>query len=133
MLRLHLGMTELDERRKDARRDSRIPPAALTTSSFHGLSMSDGEPVKDWNDLLKISTDSYRENAKAINGYMRLTGDLLPNYRILVAPKWAALFGLSVTSIANAEKNGQKCYHPSKRLTMISRDDILAYFLGYGF
>ena len=47
--------------------------------------------------------------------------------------EWAALFGLSVTSIANAEKNGLKCHHPSKRLTMIAKDDILAYFLGYPF
>jgi hypothetical protein len=46
---------------------------------------------------------------------------------------WAELFGLSVTSIANAEKNGLKCHHPNKRLTMIAKDDILAYFLGYGF
>ena len=39
--------------------------------SFQDLSRSDGEPVKDLNDLLKISTDSYRRNAKGINNVMR--------------------------------------------------------------
>jgi hypothetical protein len=33
--------------------------------------MSDGQPVKDLNDLLKISGDSYRRNAKVIDDVMR--------------------------------------------------------------
>jgi hypothetical protein len=33
--------------------------------------MSDGKPVKDLNDLLSISGDSYRRNAKLIEGVMR--------------------------------------------------------------
>jgi hypothetical protein len=43
--------------------------ATVDRFSFQGLEMSDGKPVKD--DLLKISTDSYRSNAKIIKGLLR--------------------------------------------------------------
>jgi hypothetical protein len=33
---------------------------------------SDGDPVKDLNDLLRISPESYRMNAKAIDNVMQL-------------------------------------------------------------
>jgi hypothetical protein len=39
--------------------------------SFQGLRQHDGHLVKDLNDLLKISTDSYRQNAKRIRNVMR--------------------------------------------------------------
>jgi hypothetical protein len=56
-------------RRKDGRRNSRIPQAALIGSAF--LEQSDGQPVKDLNDLLRIGTGSYRRNAKAVDSVMR--------------------------------------------------------------
>jgi hypothetical protein len=39
--------------------------------SFEGLEQSDGKPLKDLNDLLRISGDSYRTNAKVIDDVMR--------------------------------------------------------------
>jgi hypothetical protein len=39
--------------------------------TFQGLEQSGGQPVKDLNDLLKISGGSYRRNAKGIDGVMR--------------------------------------------------------------
>jgi hypothetical protein len=39
---------------------------------FFGLRQSDGKPVKDLNDLLKISAESYRRSAKLIKNMMRL-------------------------------------------------------------
>jgi hypothetical protein len=45
--------------------------ATVDRFSFQGLEMSDRQPVKDLNDLLKISTDSYRRNAKVIDNVMR--------------------------------------------------------------
>jgi hypothetical protein len=39
--------------------------------SFTGLEMADGKAVKDLNDLLRISGESFRGNAKLIDGVMR--------------------------------------------------------------
>jgi hypothetical protein len=39
--------------------------------SFEGMRQTDGHPVKDLNDLLKISTESYRENSQAVRNVMR--------------------------------------------------------------
>jgi hypothetical protein len=38
---------------------------------FQDLSRSDGQPVKDLNDPLKISGDSYRGSAEAVDNVMR--------------------------------------------------------------
>jgi hypothetical protein len=38
---------------------------------FRGLEMSDGQPVKDLNYLLRISGESYRGNAKLIDDVIR--------------------------------------------------------------
>ena len=46
--------------------------ATVDQFSFDGLIQSDGQPVKDRNDLLKISGDSYRRNAKLIDGVTKL-------------------------------------------------------------
>jgi hypothetical protein len=46
--------------------NSRKMVSSVDCFSFQGLRMSDGEPVKDLNGLLKISTDSYGRNARAI-------------------------------------------------------------------
>ena len=45
--------------------------AKVDRFSFHGLQRSDGEPVKDVNDLLRISPESYRSNSKAIDNVIR--------------------------------------------------------------
>ena len=45
--------------------------ATVDRFTFQGLEMSDGKPVKDLNELLKISGDSYRGNAKLIDGVMK--------------------------------------------------------------
>jgi hypothetical protein len=45
--------------------------ATVDKFSFQGCSRSDGEPIKDLNDLLKISTESYRKSAKVIDKVMR--------------------------------------------------------------
>jgi hypothetical protein len=45
--------------------------AAVDRFTFQVLEMSDGQPVKDLNDLLRISGGSYRRNAKGIDGVMR--------------------------------------------------------------
>jgi hypothetical protein len=45
--------------------------ATVDCFTFGGLEMSDGKVVKDLNDLLRISGDSYRGNAKRIDGVMR--------------------------------------------------------------
>jgi hypothetical protein len=45
--------------------------ATVDRFSFRSLSRSDGKPVKDLNDLLKIGSDSYRRNAAAVNNVMR--------------------------------------------------------------
>jgi hypothetical protein len=45
--------------------------ATVDQFSFHGLIQSDRQPVKDLNDLLRISGESYRGNAKQIEGVMR--------------------------------------------------------------
>jgi len=45
--------------------------AKVERFSFQGLVQADGEPVKDLNDLLKISSESYRRSAKVINNVMR--------------------------------------------------------------
>jgi hypothetical protein len=46
--------------------------ATVHRFTFEGLEMSDGEAVKDLNELLKISSDSYRRNAQRIDGVIRL-------------------------------------------------------------
>ena len=55
---------------KDGRRSSK-DTARVDRFSFQGLSQSDGEPVNDLNDLMRIGTDSYRSSAKVINNEMR--------------------------------------------------------------
>jgi hypothetical protein len=47
--------------------------ATVDRFSFKGLEMVDGKAVKDLNDLLKISSESYRRNAKAIDDIMRFS------------------------------------------------------------
>jgi hypothetical protein len=37
---------------------------------FESLRRSDGDPVKDLNDLLKINAESYKKSAKAIVNVM---------------------------------------------------------------
>jgi hypothetical protein len=60
-------MIKLDNQQpQDGRINPRKRASSLDCFNFHGLSMSDGEPVRDLNDLLKIRTDSYRRNARAI-------------------------------------------------------------------
>jgi len=45
--------------------------ASRYDGGLQDLRWSDGEPVKDSNDLLKITTDSYRSNAQSIDDVMR--------------------------------------------------------------
>jgi hypothetical protein len=45
--------------------------ATVDQFSFEALKMANGKPVKDLNDLLRISSNSYRRNAKLIDGVMR--------------------------------------------------------------
>jgi hypothetical protein len=45
--------------------------ATVDRLSFRAPEMSDGQPVKDLNDLLRISSDSDGRNAKEIDGVMR--------------------------------------------------------------
>lgn len=45
--------------------------ARVDRFSFQGLVQANGEPVKDLNDLLKISNESYRSSAKVIDSVMR--------------------------------------------------------------
>jgi hypothetical protein len=45
--------------------------ATVDCFSFEGLEQAGGEAVKDLNDLLKVSSESYRRNAKVIDTVMR--------------------------------------------------------------
>ena len=45
--------------------------ASVDQFRFQDLLRTDGEPVKDLNDLLKISPNSYRRNTKVIDNVMR--------------------------------------------------------------
>jgi hypothetical protein len=45
--------------------------ATVDCFTFHGLEMDDGEAVKDSNDLLRNTGDSYRRNAKLVDGVMQ--------------------------------------------------------------
>ena len=59
------------------------PVASRYDGGFQDLHQSDGGPVKDLNNLLKISTDSYRKNAKVADNVMRflafvIHSDLFP-------------------------------------------------------
>jgi hypothetical protein len=45
--------------------------ATVDRFTFQGLEMSDGKPVKDLNDLLRISGNSYRRKAKLVDTVMR--------------------------------------------------------------
>jgi hypothetical protein len=44
--------------------------ATVDRFSFEGLQQADGQPVKDLNDLLKISGKSQRKNSDAIKNIM---------------------------------------------------------------
>ena len=48
--------------------------ATVAQFSFEGLEQSNGKPVKDLNDLLKIAGDSYRRHAKVIDVVMSCDG-----------------------------------------------------------
>jgi hypothetical protein len=63
MIKLDKAVERLTEQLKDI--------ATVDQFTFTGLEMADGKPVKDLNDLLKISGESYRGNAKLINSVMR--------------------------------------------------------------
>jgi hypothetical protein len=58
---------DVDDRWTDQFKDI----ATADRSTFQELEMLDGNPVKDLDDLLKIGGDSYRRNAKLIDGVMR--------------------------------------------------------------
>jgi hypothetical protein len=45
--------------------------ATVNRFSFEGLEMANGKAVKDLNDFLRISGDSYRRKANLINNVMR--------------------------------------------------------------
>src|SRR5271166_1853177 len=55
-----------DKQRQTDGQSSSRDSARVERFSFQDLCQSDGEPVKDLNDLLKISTDSYRRSAQVV-------------------------------------------------------------------
>ena len=64
-------MTKRDEHAADQWAAQLEDTATVDRFSLQGFTQAEGEPVKDLNDLLKISGDSYRRNAKVINEVMR--------------------------------------------------------------